>query len=319
MQEVPSRFHMNGTASIRNTSIPRLASHSIVVEHRGEDVRVGVVEVPLVAAERRPHPAPRRPPATQVNEPGARSGNTVADRRARTRRAWSGRGRPGRSPRTPGRRPASPAPTACSRGGVVEHEVDAQAHAALAQCAAAAASRSSIVPSRGSTGAVVHDGVAAVVLARPGLEQRHQVQVGDTQLGEVVELAWADRRASRRTGRRSRRSRPSAPAGTNCGRSPVSGPIPAILRVAPRPPRGLASPTVPEGPGRTPFPAAHRYRQDWYRDGRGRPPPRRGPVGVPSRRSVRAGSVAACRRRGGGRRSPRRQRTRSTTTRKQTG
>jgi hypothetical protein len=48
------------------------------VEDRGEDVRVGVVEVPLVAEERRPHPraaAAVRVP-TQVNEPGARSGKT---------------------------------------------------------------------------------------------------------------------------------------------------------------------------------------------------------------------------------------------------
>ena len=30
MHDVPSRFHMNGTASMRKISMPRLASHSTV-------------------------------------------------------------------------------------------------------------------------------------------------------------------------------------------------------------------------------------------------------------------------------------------------
>ena len=37
-------------------------------------------------------------------------------------------------------------------------------------------------------GAIVHHRVPAVVLAGPRLQQRHQVQVGDAELGEVVDL-----------------------------------------------------------------------------------------------------------------------------------
>ena len=37
-------------------------------------------------------------------------------------------------------------------------------------------------------GPVVHHRVAAVVRPRPRLEQRHQVQVGDAELGQVVDL-----------------------------------------------------------------------------------------------------------------------------------
>ena len=36
-------------------------------------------------------------------------------------------------------------------------------------------------------GAIVHDRVPAVILARPWLQQRHQVQVGDAEFGKVVD------------------------------------------------------------------------------------------------------------------------------------
>ena len=39
----------------------------------------------------------------------------------------------------------------------------------------------------GAHGPIVHDRVPAIILAGPWLEQWHQVQVGDTQFGEVVD------------------------------------------------------------------------------------------------------------------------------------
>ena len=157
------------------------------VEDSGEDVRVGVVEVPLVAEERRPHP--RAAAAAGRADPGERAGRAV-----REDVADRGLVRVGHVPVVEGEvevrvRRVAGQPRLRPRvlaGGVVQHEVDAQAHPALAQR-----------PGRGLQvvhgadpgvdGAVVHDGVAAVVLPRPRLEQGHQVQVAHAQLGEVVQ------------------------------------------------------------------------------------------------------------------------------------
>jgi hypothetical protein len=70
---------------------------------------------------------------------------------------------------------------------VVEHEVHAQAHATLAQRAGKLGEIRHRAQPRVDR-PVVHDGVSAVVLAGPGLEQRHQVKVGDTQLVQIVEF-----------------------------------------------------------------------------------------------------------------------------------
>ena len=38
----------------------------------------------------------------------------------------------------------------------------------------------------GAHRAIIHDRIAAIVLAGPWLEQRHEVQIGDAQLGEII-------------------------------------------------------------------------------------------------------------------------------------
>ena len=73
-------------------------------------------------------------------------------------------------------------------GGVVEHEVDAQAHAPLVQLPGDLLEVGHRAQPRVDR-AVVRDRVAAVVLPGPRLQQRHEVQVGGAELGEVVQLA----------------------------------------------------------------------------------------------------------------------------------
>ena len=73
-------------------------------------------------------------------------------------------------------------------GGVVEHQVDAQAHVALVQRAGDLLEVVHRAQPRVHR-AVVRHGVAAVVLPRPRLQQRHEVQVRRAELTEVVEPA----------------------------------------------------------------------------------------------------------------------------------
>jgi hypothetical protein len=153
------------------------------VEHGGEDPRVGVVEVPLVVEERGPHPA------VGLGREGERAGcgvrEHVGDRGldrvrpgpVRVAQVEAGvRGVPGQ----PGLRPRVLA------GGVVEHQVHAQADAArpertgqLRQLVHRAQARVHLP--------VVGHRVAAVVGALARGQQRHQVQVGHAQLGQVVQ------------------------------------------------------------------------------------------------------------------------------------
>ncbi len=71
-------------------------------------------------------------------------------------------------------------------GGVVEHQVDAQADAALTQ---QPGQRFQIV--HGAVGridgAIVHHRIAAVAVAGSGLEARHQVDIGDAERFQIIE------------------------------------------------------------------------------------------------------------------------------------
>jgi hypothetical protein len=78
--------------------------------------------------------------------------------------------------------------------GVVEHDVDAQRHPARAQLVR---ELTQVVdrPERGLDPAVIEHGVAAVVRRRSGVQERHQVQVGDAELAQVRQpLAHAGER-----------------------------------------------------------------------------------------------------------------------------
>ena len=72
-------------------------------------------------------------------------------------------------------------------GDVVEHEVETEADAVAA---GGRRQRLQVVdrPEVGAHGAVVGDGVAAVVGARARLQQRHQVEVGHAQLLQVRQV-----------------------------------------------------------------------------------------------------------------------------------
>ena len=147
-----------------------------------EDVGVRPVEVPLPRVERRPHPpggvvVPREAARGEVGEHlgqralvgvGQLAVGEDAEVGAVVRIAATGRLRP-----------------LVLAGDVVEHEVEAQADAPLPQRGGQPAQ---VVDGAqvGADRAVVGDGVPAVVGTRPGLEQRHQVQVGDAELLQVV-------------------------------------------------------------------------------------------------------------------------------------
>lgn len=73
-------------------------------------------------------------------------------------------------------------------GGVVEHEVDAQAHPALAQPRGEGLQVLHRAQPR-VDGPVVGHRVPAVVLPVARAQQRHEVQVGDAQLGQMIEPA----------------------------------------------------------------------------------------------------------------------------------
>ncbi len=152
-------------------------------QHGPEHRRVGVVQVPLVLVEARPYPAQ----AAYLGE-AARSGvgkhlgqralvsvGLGAVRVDQVHLAVTG---------LAGERLTGPF---VLPRGVVEHQVDAQGHAALVQVA-----RQRLQVGHGADPrvhlVVVGHRVAAVALpvARP--QQRHQVQVGDAQLRQVVQV-----------------------------------------------------------------------------------------------------------------------------------
>jgi hypothetical protein len=158
-----------------------------LAEHRQGDGRVRVVEVPLVGPERGPHPAACTVAGLRHPAEGARRpvGEHLRDRRV----VGVGQlpvGERGvevgvrRVAGQPGLRPGVLA------GRVVEHQVDAQAHVPLVQLQRHLLQVGHRAQPRVHR-AVVHDRVAAVVLAGPGPEQRHQVQIGDAELTQVVQ------------------------------------------------------------------------------------------------------------------------------------
>ena len=69
---------------------------------------------------------------------------------------------------------------------MVEHQIERQRDAVRAQHGGQLAQIINGAKVR-PHGAIVHHRVPAVILARPRFQQRHQVQVGDAQLGKVVD------------------------------------------------------------------------------------------------------------------------------------
>ena len=183
-------------------------------EHGAEDGGVGVVQIPLIVVERRPYPAQPR----HLSEAAGRG--TGKDLRQRPL-VGVGLGAVGIDQvhltvgRLPGGGLACPFVLAC---GVVQDQVNAQRDAALAQVAG-----EFLEVGHGADPwihrVVVLHRIAAVVLpvARP--EQWHQVQVGDAQFGQVVQVPTDAGQGAGRTGRRNTRSRPSGTAGTRQDRS----------------------------------------------------------------------------------------------------
>ena len=139
------------------------------------------VEVPLVVVERRPHPR------VELVVEGEVAGREVGeDLRQRGLVGIGHRavlvdvevGAPVAVAGAGGRGPG------VLTGHVVEHQVEAQADALGAQ---RRGERAQVVDVTevGAHGAVVHDGVAAVVGCRPGRQQRHQVEVAHPEVAEV--------------------------------------------------------------------------------------------------------------------------------------
>ena len=159
--------------------------------HGDEHLGVGVVEIPLVGVERRPHP----PPELRVEREVA--GGGVGEDLGQ--RALVGVGlRPVRERAVEGQPPRVALPRrdrpGMLPGRVVEDHVDAERHARRAQLRRQLAQVGDR-PQRRLDGAVVGDGVAAVVRLGPRPQQRHQVQVGDAELAQVAEtLADAPQR-----------------------------------------------------------------------------------------------------------------------------
>ena len=144
--------------------------------HRHEDVRVRVVEVPLVGVERRPDPA-------------------VADLREAARGRCRGRPRAACARRRRAR--SGPGTSGRSRGCALVHACSAavwlstrSTHSAIPAVPQIARQRAQVVhrPERRVDRAVVDDRVPAVVGRRARVQQRHQVQVRDAQLTQVGQL-----------------------------------------------------------------------------------------------------------------------------------
>ena len=153
------------------------------LEHRGEDVRIPVVEVPLVVVEGRPDPGVELLDPREVPRRGV--GKDVPERLlVRVREGSVGEREVVAAIRLVA------AAGACRPGvlgrGVVHDEVEAQAHATAPKLRREPLEAVHVAEARIDC-AVVGDGVAAVVRAGPRLEQRHQVQVAHPELLEVVE------------------------------------------------------------------------------------------------------------------------------------
>jgi hypothetical protein len=71
-------------------------------------------------------------------------------------------------------------------GRVIQHQVHAQRHATLAQRRGQCVEVIEGAQLR-SDRSIVHDGVAAIVLTGPWPQQRHDVQIGDPQLLQIIE------------------------------------------------------------------------------------------------------------------------------------
>ena len=206
-QAVPIRFQRNAIASSRSTSTPRLASHKMISANSASTAGFD---------QSRSHCHSLNVVQTQRVEVGvagevarARSPGRPRAASARRRRGARGRGRRGSSRRyaaSPARARDRPGVLA---GHVVEHQVHDQADPAAAQGGRQVAQ----VVDRAEVGthrAVVLHRVPAVVVALARLQQRHQVEVGDAEVLEVVEVVGDARERHRRSGRCSRRSRTSA-------------------------------------------------------------------------------------------------------------
>ena len=147
-----------------------------------EDRRVRPVDVPLVVVEGRPDPGvelvvPREVARSEVGE------HLRQARLERVRNGAVGVHVEVR-PLLDVARPCGRCPGVLARH-VVEHQVQAQADALRPQRGGEVAQvvdGAEVGPHR----AVVHHRVAAVVGGRPGGQQRHQVQVGDAEVAEVV-------------------------------------------------------------------------------------------------------------------------------------
>ena len=146
-----------------------------------EDGGVRPVEVPLVVVERRPDPA------GQLVVPGEAARCEVGEHLRQRRLVGVGHLAVGvhveEGPPVRVARPRRDGPLVLARD-VVEHEVEAEADALAAQRGrevAQVVDRAEVGPH----GAVVHDRVATVVGRRSRRQERHQVQVADTQPTQV--------------------------------------------------------------------------------------------------------------------------------------
>ena len=267
---------MKAIASSRNTSTPRLARAEDDVGVLAEDLGVGPVDVPLVVVEGRPHPG------GEVVVPGEVAGREVGKDLRQGRLVGVGHlpvvvdvevGTLALVTRTRRRRPR------VLTRDVVEHQVEAEADALLAQ---GRGERAEVVDGAevGAHGAVVHDGVAAVVGRRSRRQQRHQVEVAHAQVAQVGRALADVRQACRRTGRRRRRSPPSRVAGTSRARATAARRARAGRRVARRARRARSPPA-----GRS-----RRLRQQGRRPARAVPAGRAAtrPAGPRSRRPSRS-------------------------------
>jgi hypothetical protein len=183
------RFHMKATASSRKTSYHAPVEKDIddLDEHAG----IGPVEVPLERVERRPDPAPVGERAEvagrEVREDlGQRS--PVPVRELPVREDPEELGRVGVAIAGPDR------PNVLGRA-VVEDEVDAQADPLPAKLAGEVPQVGHGAEARLHLPIVGH-GVAAVVVAGPRPQERHEVEVPHAELLEVADvLLYAAQRA----------------------------------------------------------------------------------------------------------------------------
>ena len=149
-----------------------------------EDVRVRPVEVPLPGVERRPHPL------LELLVPGEVARREVREHLGQRPLVGVGLGPVGVDVEVVLvvllARPRADRPVVLARD-VVEDQVEDEAHPVLAQRGRQVAE---VVdrPEVGADRAVVPHRVPAVVVARPRLEQRHEVEVGHAQLAQVRDL-----------------------------------------------------------------------------------------------------------------------------------